>query len=92
VEDQVTYKDNWYKCLIAHTSQAGWEPDAAPSLWELVGPVVGTIHVWDSDGYLYQRGDEVYWARRVFTCRRRHRSNVDREPGTTTGDRFWVLL
>lgn len=28
-----SYKNKLYKCLQAHTSQAGWEPDAAASLW-----------------------------------------------------------
>ena len=28
-----SYKSKLYKCLQAHTSQAGWEPDAAASLW-----------------------------------------------------------
>ena len=30
---RVRYAGNLYKCLLAHTSQAGWTPDAAPSLW-----------------------------------------------------------
>jgi hypothetical protein len=34
--DQVTYAGKTYMCLQAHTSQAGWEPGAAPSLWQLI--------------------------------------------------------
>lgn len=30
-----TYDDNTYICLQAHTSQVGWEPPNAPSLWQL---------------------------------------------------------
>lgn len=33
VGDRVRYGDLLYKCLTAHTSQASWTPDAAPSLW-----------------------------------------------------------
>lgn len=31
--DRVRYNALLYKCLQAHTAQAGWKPDAAPSLW-----------------------------------------------------------
>lgn len=30
------YGDKLYKCRQAHTSQAGWEPDVATSLWTKV--------------------------------------------------------
>jgi len=29
------YGDGLYKCVQAHTSQTGWEPDAAASLWAI---------------------------------------------------------
>lgn len=31
--DRVCYDGTLYKCLTAHTSQATWTPDTAPSLW-----------------------------------------------------------
>ena len=31
----VTYNGNLYKCTYAHTSIPGWEPSAAPTLWQL---------------------------------------------------------
>lgn len=31
--DRVQYGGLLYRCLTAHTSQASWSPDAAPSLW-----------------------------------------------------------
>lgn len=34
VNDEVTYSGNSYKCLQAHTSQAGWTPTAVPALWQ----------------------------------------------------------
>lgn len=33
----VTYGGDEYKCLQAHTSEAGWDPPAVPALWSLVG-------------------------------------------------------
>ncbi|MBP1131404.1 MULTISPECIES: carbohydrate-binding protein [Serratia] len=35
VGDVVTYKGKKYTCLQAHTSNAGWTPDAAFTLWQL---------------------------------------------------------
>jgi hypothetical protein len=37
VGDLVTYQNNEYKCIQAHTSQTGWDPVDAPSLWSKVG-------------------------------------------------------
>lgn len=34
VNDTVTYLGSSYKCLQAHTSQAGWTPAAVPALWQ----------------------------------------------------------
>lgn len=34
--DQVTYQSKKYQCLQAHTSQTGWEPPNAPSLWQAI--------------------------------------------------------
>src|SRR5579872_1106388 len=33
----VTYNGSEYKCIQAHTSQAGWDPADVPALWSLVG-------------------------------------------------------
>jgi hypothetical protein len=32
---QVTYQGPTYECITAHTSQVGWEPNVATSLWKL---------------------------------------------------------
>lgn len=34
VGQTVTYAGSTYACLQAHTSQAGWHPDAVPNLWQ----------------------------------------------------------
>lgn len=33
VTERVRYGGKLYRCEQAHTSQSGWEPDAAPALW-----------------------------------------------------------
>lgn len=41
---KVQHNGTLYKCLQAHTSQAGWEPGVAPSLWSAIaGEQAGTI-------------------------------------------------
>ena len=34
--DRRRYDGKVYKCLQAHTSQAGWEPSAVPALWVVI--------------------------------------------------------
>lgn len=34
VGDEVEYGGQMYRCLQAHTSQAGWEPPNVPALWQ----------------------------------------------------------
>ena len=42
---RVRYEGKLYKCVQAHTSQSGWEPDKTPALWtEVAKP--GEIPVW----------------------------------------------
>ena len=33
---KVQYGSKLYRCIQAHTSQVGWEPEAASSLWEVI--------------------------------------------------------
>ncbi len=41
---KVQYCDKLYRCIQAHTSQAGWEPETAASLWEVINEThSGTI-------------------------------------------------
>ena len=35
-----------YKCLQAHTGQAGWEPENTPALWKLIGLDENGIPYW----------------------------------------------
>lgn len=36
IGDEALYGGVLYRCIQAHTAQAGWEPDVAVSLWEIV--------------------------------------------------------
>lgn len=38
VNDERTYNGRLYRCLQAHTTQAGWQPPNVPALWQDVGP------------------------------------------------------
>ena len=44
-DQRIRYGDRLYRCVQAHTSQAGWEPPAVPALFtEVAKP--GEIPVW----------------------------------------------
>lgn len=41
---KVLWKDSLYKCVQAHTSQLGWEPDITPALWAVINEThAGTV-------------------------------------------------
>ena len=60
---RIRYGEKLYKCVQAHTSQAGWEPPNVPALWtEVAEP--GEIPVWKQptgaqDAYM--TGDKVHY-------------------------------
>lgn len=39
VGKRVQYDDRLYRCRQGHTSQEGWEPNNAPSLWEVINEI-----------------------------------------------------
>lgn len=62
VGDRRVYNDVLYRCLTAHTSQADWKPDAAPSLWtKVLTSDDGTILSWEQPDSTnpYMIGDKV---------------------------------
>ena len=62
VGDRRQYDGNLYKCLQAHTSQPGWTPKEAPSLWaKVLIPDPGTIPEWEQPESTnpYMAGDKV---------------------------------
>ena len=59
VGDVFTYKGSLWRCIQAHTTQGGWQPDKTPALWHRVEIIVeGTVRVWAA-GIDYVAGDEV---------------------------------
>ena len=36
VDERISYNGLLYRCVQAHTSQAGWSPDLTPALWTRV--------------------------------------------------------
>lgn len=61
-DERVLYEGTLYKCLQAHTSQDGWTPTAAPSLWaKVLIPDENTIPQWEQPDSTnaYMKGDKI---------------------------------
>lgn len=69
VGDRVLYNEVLYKVLQAHTSQSGWVPDAAPSLFaRVLIPDTNVIYDWiqpDSTNP-YMKGDRVKYNDQIW--------------------------
>ena len=68
-DDRVRYEGTLYKVLQAHTSQAGWTPTAAPSLFaKVLIPVAGEIPDWEQPDSTnpYMKGDRVRYNGKVY--------------------------
>ena len=60
--DRVLYEDVLYKVLLNHTSQVGWEPNIAPSLFaQVLIPDENKIYPWKQpdNTNTYKAGDQV---------------------------------
>jgi hypothetical protein len=68
-DERVRCGGKLYKCVQAHTSQAGWEPPNVPALWtEVAKP--GEIPVWKQPSGVqdsYMIGDRVWFPERDTT-------------------------
>ena len=56
------YGDKLYRCITAHTAEATWTPDAAPSLWTAVGDPAEEFPAWSQPigaADAYRTGDKV---------------------------------
>ena len=63
LDDRVRYGETLYKCVQAHTSQAGWEPPIVPALFTKV-PKPGEIPIWVQPTGVqdaYMTGDKVWY-------------------------------
>ena len=69
VDYRVKYEGNLYKVLQAHTSQAGWTPTAAPSLFaKVLIPEPHEIPEWEQPGSTnpYMIGDKVRYNGKIY--------------------------
>lgn len=69
VGERILYNEVLYKVLTAHTSQAGWTPDVAVSLFsKVLIPDVNIIPEWEqpdsTNGYMI--GDKVIYNGQVY--------------------------
>lgn len=87
--ERVRYNDVLYKCLTGHVAQAGWTPEAAPSLWaKVLIPDPGVTPAWEQPGSTngYSAGDKVTHNGKTWE------SLVDNnvwEPGTVGTESLW---
>lgn len=68
-DERVNYEGILYKCLQAHTSQDGWTPTAAPSLWaKVLIPDANVIPEWEQPDSTnpYMTGDKVLFEGQVY--------------------------
>ena len=83
VGDVFTYKGSLWRCIQAHTTQGGWQPDKTPALWHRVEIIVeGTTRTWQ-DGVIYKTGDVVFYpdeAGTPYECILEHTSQKGWEP------------
>ena len=69
VGKRVRYDGKLYRCVQAHTSRTGWEPDITPALWVRTAPE-GTIPDWAQPTGAqdaYAKGDKVIHNGKTWT-------------------------
>ena len=68
-DTRVLYDGILYRCLQSHTSQEGWTPTAAPSLWaKVLIPDENVIPEWEQPDSTnaYMIGDKVMFDGKVY--------------------------
>jgi len=91
VDARVKYAGVLYRCLTAHTSQATWTPDAAPSLWtKVLIPDENVIPEWEQPDSTnpYMKGDVV--THNGVTYESAVDGNVW-EPGAVGTEALWIV-
>jgi hypothetical protein len=96
IGDEVTYQGKTYRCIQAHTSQAGWTPLAVPALWQEITSTTSTTTTtggstttttintvnWGINVY-YPIGKQVSYNTIDYVCRQAHTSQGDWTPDIT---------
>ena len=80
-----------YRCLQPHTSQVGYEPDVAVSLWAKVLTSATDILPWEqpSSTNPYMKGDKVLWDGHTWESAIDY--NVYMPGGVGTGG-LWIMI
>lgn len=77
------YMGSLWRCIQAHTTQGGWQPDKTPALWHRVEIIVeGTTRVWEKD-VAYVVGDVVAFPNEdgaQYACIQAHTSQAGWQP------------
>ena len=67
--ERIRFNGNLWRCLQRHSSQAGWEPGVAPSLWaKVLIPDPEVIPDWEQPDSTnaYMKGDRVRFEGKIF--------------------------
>lgn len=83
IGDVYSYAGFLWRCLQAHTTQTGWEPDKVPALWRKVEIIhEDAKRIWQS-GVDYALGDSVFYPDEngtEYVCITAHTSQTGWEP------------
>ena len=75
-----------WRCIQAHTTQTGWEPDKVPALWRKVEIIhEDTKRIWQA-GVDYTLGDSIFYPDEngtEYACITAHTSQTGWEPPNT---------
>lgn len=86
IGDVYSYGGSLWRCIQAHTTQTGWEPDKVPALWRKVEIIhEDTKRIWQA-GVDYALGDSVFYPDEngaEYVCITAHTSQTGWEPPNT---------
>lgn len=86
IGDVYSYAGFLWRCIQAHTTQTGWEPDKVPALWRKVEIIhEDTKRIWQA-GVDYALGDSVFYPDEngaEYVCITAHTSQTGWEPPNT---------
>lgn len=86
IGDVYSHSGFLWRCIQAHTTQTGWEPDKAPALWRKVEIIhEDTKRIWQA-GVDYALGDSIFYPDEngtEYACITAHTSQTGWEPPNT---------
>ena len=86
IGDVYSYTGFLWRCIQAHTTQTGWEPDKVPALWRKVEIIhEDTKRIWQA-GVDYALDDSVFYPDEngtEYVCITAHTSQTGWEPPNT---------